>query len=74
MSGSIQSTSSRSGRRSASCTRALVAVLGLPHLEAGAPQRERDHLADRAFILDDQYLSQLAALPHGSVRVRLQIS
>ena len=32
-------------------------VLGLAHLEAGATQPERDHLAYRPLVLHDQYLS-----------------
>ncbi len=56
ISGSIQSTRTRSGLRSAKSARALAAVLGLPDLEARAFEAERDHLANRPFILDDQYL------------------
>ncbi len=56
MSGSIQSTSTRSGRWSASCTRALLTVLGLTHLESGTPQCEGDHVPDGPLIFDDQNL------------------
>ena len=74
MSGSIQSTSIRSGRWSASCTRALLAVLGLAHVEAGALQCERDHLADGLFIFDDQYLAQFGQLLSDGLPSGAQIS
>ena len=54
MSGSIQSSSTRSGRRSAMLRARRAAVLGLRDLEAGAAQAEGDHLADRLLVLDDQ--------------------
>jgi len=56
MSGSIQSTSTRSGRASARAARAARQFLGLPTSKPARFQAERDHFPDRTLVLDDQYL------------------
>ena len=56
MSGSIQSISTRSGRRSAMLARAALDVRRFAHVEAAAAQSECNHFADRPLVLDDQNL------------------
>ena len=54
MSGSIQSTSIKSGRTSTMPRAGLTAVLRFSHFVTRAPQAEGHHVANRLFVFDDE--------------------